>query len=226
METCGTNKIGILGGIGPEATGIFYSKLIQKFQRDESIQSNKDFPHIFINSIPAPELVFGEISEDELKPYIEGLKELDDFKPYFIVMVCNTIHLFYDRLQKEIQTPILDLREVMRNYLSREGIESVLVLGTPSTMKSGLYNFEEIKTVLLTEEQIDKISKTIFKFNKGADVGGRIENLKDICREYLDEVDSVILGCTELGIMLNNVDFPSINTIDVLVEETIDNLEE
>ncbi len=88
----------MLGGIGPEATGEFYSKLIRSLQEKKLIKNNKDFPHIIINSIPAHELISHKISDEELKPYIEGLKELDKFGVDFIVMVCNTIHLFYDEL--------------------------------------------------------------------------------------------------------------------------------
>ena len=54
-------KIGILGGIGPEATGEFYNKLIKRLQEKDLIKSNKDFPQIFINSIPAPELIYDYI---------------------------------------------------------------------------------------------------------------------------------------------------------------------
>ena len=97
-----------MGGIGPEATGEFYLKLIHKLQEKKLIKSNKDFPQIIINSIPAPELIQNKISNKDLKQYINGLKELDKLKPDFIVMICNTIHLFYNNLQKYIKTPIID----------------------------------------------------------------------------------------------------------------------
>jgi aspartate racemase len=114
-------RIGVLGGIGPEATGEFYSKLIAKLQEKGLIKSNKDFPQIVINSIPAPELIYDEISDEELKVYIDGLKELDEFGVDFIVMVCNTIHLYYDKLQREVKTPILNLREEMKEFLRKRG---------------------------------------------------------------------------------------------------------
>ena len=42
--------------------------------------------------------------------------------------------------------------------------------------------------------------------------------MKEICKK---DVDAVLLGCTELAVMLENEDFPKINTIDVLVEAVI-----
>ena len=101
MVAGGTRRIGVLGGVGPEATGEFYNKLIRRLQEKGSIKSNRDFPQIIINSIPAPELIYDKISDEELQPYIKGLKELDKFGVDFIIMICNTIHLYYDKLQKE-----------------------------------------------------------------------------------------------------------------------------
>ena len=110
-------KIGVLGGIGPEATALFYKKLILQIQKELEIQSNTDFPQIIINSIPAPELVGNKIKEKELGPYVKGLKELDSMGPDFIIMVCNTIHLYLDYLQGHVKTPILNLREEIRKEL-------------------------------------------------------------------------------------------------------------
>src|SRR3989344_8151685 len=83
-------KIGILGGIGPEATGEFYSKLIKELQKRKLIERNIDFPHIVINSIPASELVFDKIPDNDLKPYIEGLQFLDKSGADFILNAPET----------------------------------------------------------------------------------------------------------------------------------------
>ena len=79
-----TIKIGVLGGIGPEATATFYFELIQRLQAEGLVKDNTDFPQILINSIPAPELVFNKTTEKDLRPYEEGLKELDSFGVDFI----------------------------------------------------------------------------------------------------------------------------------------------
>lgn len=81
------------------------------------VSSNCDFPQIIINSIPAPELVFNYPKEEDLVDYIEGLEFLENSEVDFIVMICNTIHLFRDRLQKYVNAPIIDIRKLMRRYL-------------------------------------------------------------------------------------------------------------
>ncbi len=217
-----TKKIGVLGGIGPEATGEFYNKLIHRLQEKRLIRTNRDFPQIIINSIPAPELIYDKISEEELKPYINGLKELDKFGVDFIVMVCNTIHYYYDRLQKEINTPILDLRKELRKELKRKRIKSTFVIGTPNTIRQGLYRFNGIRYFEPDKREMQQLSKTIFSFNKGDNKKIQIEKARRICEKYLNlGAEVVVLGCTEVAVMLNNEQFPKINTIDILVKATI-----
>jgi aspartate/glutamate racemase len=72
---------------------------------------------LFINSIPAVELTGQEENEEDLKDYINGLQELDQHQPDFIVMICNTIHLYLDRLQTFVQAPILDIRKQIKKNL-------------------------------------------------------------------------------------------------------------
>lgn len=160
-------RIGVLGGIGPEATAEFYTKLIRELQKSGFIKSNKDFPQIVINSVPAPELVYEKITDADLSFYLAGLRELDSFGVDFIVMVCNTIHLFYDNLQSQIKTPILDLRKMVENTIKERGINSVLVLGTPSTIDKGLYDFVGVTSIKPTKNETEQLSTAIFNFNNG-----------------------------------------------------------
>ncbi|MFA4820234.1 MAG: amino acid racemase [Candidatus Aenigmatarchaeota archaeon] len=215
--------IGVLGGIGPGATAEFYDKLIRRLQEKNLIKSNVDFPQIIINSIPAPELIYDNISETDLDSYRKGLQELDGLHVDFILMVCNTIHLYYDVLQREIRAPILDLREETRNELAKREIKSVLVIGTPSTIKQGLYKFENINYFEPDESELEQLSKSIFDFNRGFETDKCVDYVRNVCKKYLSlGADIVILGCTEFALMLDKENIPRINTIDVLVNATVD----
>lgn len=215
------SKIGVLGGIGPEASSEFYSKLIKRLQEKNLIKSNKDFPQIIINSINAPELI-GKITDSNIEPYVNGLKELDNLKADFIVLVCNTIHLYYDFLQDKINTPILDLRREVKDFLINNNIKSAFIVGTPGTIKEKLYEFPGITCLKPNEEEMNTLSETIFNYNKGLEKDKQIEIVKKICNKYIEKgAKKVILGCTEFALMLQNSDLPTINTLDILVEATI-----
>jgi aspartate racemase len=195
-------------------------------QERKLIKRNSDYPQIIINSIPAPELIFDNISKNDLRPYDEGLKELDKFQVDFIVMVCNTIHLYHKKLQKGIKTPILDLRKELQNHLIKNKIKTVTVLGTPLTIKKGLYKFKGIKYQNPSAEEMKQLTETIFLFNKGVEKNKQIVTVKKICEKYLQKgAECVILGCTEFVVMLDNKKFPKIDTIDILINSTVDLLQ-
>jgi aspartate racemase len=148
---------------------------------------------------------------------------LDKLDVNFIVMVCNTIYLFYDKLQKEIKTPILDLRKELKKLLLERGVKSALIIGTPNTIKEGLYKFDGIKTYEPDEEEMTLLTDIIFKFNNG--VNKKNQKLRNICDKYINKgAEIIILGCTEFGVMLGDEEIPKINTIDVLVDVVINKL--
>lgn len=216
-------RIGILGGIGPEATGEFYLKLIKRLQERRLIKNNMDFSQIIINSIPAPELIYEKMSEKDLEPYIIGLKELESFNVDFIVMVCNTIYLFYERLQKGVRVPIVDLRKELKNFLVKKNIKTAIVLSTPMAIKMGLYKFEGINSIDLDDKEMKLLTEAVFNFNKGFEKDKQIQIVRNIAKKYLSEGNKfIILGCTEIALMLKDEDIPKISTMDVLVESTID----
>ncbi|HLC90816.1 MAG TPA: amino acid racemase [Candidatus Nanoarchaeia archaeon] len=216
-------KIGVLGGIGPEATGYFYTQFIKRLQDKRIINSNADFPQIIINSIPAPELIFDRITENDLEPYLIGLKDLEKHSPEIIVMVCNTIHLYYDFLTERTNTTIIDLRKIVERHLKKNNIKRVTVVATSSSLSLGLYHFPEITYHNPSPEEQKEFSQLIFKFNQGIDKEEQIQRVKKIVQEHLkEESQAVLLGCTEFAVMLNDLDIPKINTIDLLIDYLID----
>jgi aspartate racemase len=213
-------KIGILGGIGPEATAEFYSRLVKGLQKTGKIRDNRDYPQIIINSIPAPELVGESITEADLALYIEGLIELDSFSPDFILMVCNTIHLFFEMLQKKIKTPLIDIRQEVKRELESRGIKKASVVGSPKTVSKGLYKFEGITYINPDNEELKQLSKAIFEYNKGSKKS--ISTVKDICIRCLkNNSEIILLACTEIAEMMKKEAIPKIDTIEFMVNAVI-----
>jgi aspartate racemase len=223
----GSCRIGVLGGIGPEATAEFYSKLIKRMQDQGLVHRNEDFPQVFVNSIPAPELIHDNISDKDLEPYVKGLRELDSLNPDFAVMVCNTIHLFYEMLQGKVNMPIIDLRKEVEKCLKKRGIKKALVIGTPYTLRLGLYRFKGIEHISPDEKETKALSECIHFFNKGCEKSKQTDKASAICRKYLQSgAEVTIMGCTEFAVMLGKEDFSKLDTIDVLVEATMNRVKE
>ncbi|MFH1649083.1 MAG: aspartate/glutamate racemase family protein [Candidatus Woesearchaeota archaeon] len=215
-------KVGVLGGIGPEATGTFYLKLIAKLQQEGLIQSNKDYPQIIINSIPAKELVGTEVGKEDLLLYRKALNELDKHDPDFIVMVCNTIHLYHEELQSGIKSELVDLREEVKSALERLGIENIAVMGTPSTVSNGLYEFHGFRYFNPTLTQLDELGKAVYNYNRGQDKERQVLTAERIAMDCIARgAQSLLLACTEFSLMLSGRGLPAFDTIDELVSAVV-----
>ncbi len=165
-----------------------------------------------------------KITQKELKPYIEGIKELNKFGVDYIVMVCNTIHLFYKPLQKESKAPIIDLRKAVLRELNSRKIKSVLVLGTSQTTKK-LYKFKNIKTTTPTKKEQKIITNSILLFNNGIRKKEQASKVMKICQNYLPyKAEIVLTGCTELELMLRNKKMQKIEPMNVLVSELMEKI--
>ncbi|MBI2580566.1 aspartate/glutamate racemase family protein [Candidatus Woesearchaeota archaeon] len=218
-----TVKIGVLGGIGPEATATFYLELIQRLQAEGLVKDNTDFPQILINSIPAAELVFDVTTAEDLKAYENGLLELDAINPDFIVMVCNTIHLHYERLKGLVKAPLINLREEISGELKQRKARIVTVLGTPTTVKKGLYEFDGVSYINPTEAELASLGSAIHNFNKGDDKEAQKRVVAGVAKRCVDQgSEAVILGCTEFAVMLRGKSMSKIDSLSVLVNATVE----
>jgi aspartate/glutamate racemase len=214
----------LLGGIGPEATGNFYLKLISGLQEKGFIKNNSDFPNIIINSIPVTELVKAKATKREIQEYINGLKEIEKHEVDFSAMICNTINLFFEEIQKEINHPIINLQLEVKNKILEQN-QKVLVIGSPLTMNK-LYSFGSITKKPNSKEQ-KILAKSIFLFNKGYEKEKQISKTKNICEKYLKkDIDFILTACTEFSIMLKDEEIPKIDPLEILVEKVIENFQE
>jgi aspartate racemase len=215
-------KIGILGGIGPQATGYLYNTLITKLKANGKISSNIDFPNIIINSINAPELTGSKISARQLKPYVNGIKQLTLHKPDFILMVCNTIHIYRDLLIKESSfANILSIRDIVETYMKNYVDETFCILGTRSTIESGLFDFGNVNYINPDKNQLSEIGEIINDYNKTGDRSTKLIILQSIVMQLKNKgVTKFLIACTEISELLNKEsENEYISTLDIMVNE-------
>ena len=84
--------IGIIGGMGPEATALFYKKIIRIFQNYYSAKYDSDYPKIIIYNVPIPDVVENCTQEEIIKSMlISASKKLESIGADYIVIPCNTV---------------------------------------------------------------------------------------------------------------------------------------
>lgn len=219
-------RIGVLGGIGPEASAYYYSLLIERMQ-EGGLAKNNPIPEIVIYSLSVSEMTRERPHENDLAPYVEGIAQLNKLDVNFIVMVCNTIHIYIDILQDSSRVPILNLIEATKLRIdSNNQFKKALVLGTRHTIKSNLFKISEERQVVLTDIEVELLSNTIEHFNRGIHKDEQREKvLSLIASKNLEPDDFIVLGCTEFAVMLrDNMFLNKIDTVSILVDLTIEKI--
>jgi len=219
-------RIGVLGGIGPEASAYYYSLLIQRMQ-SRGLAQTKPIPEIVIFNLSVKEMTQDKSSQEDLEPYVIGIAQLNKLNVDFIVMVCNTIHLYIDLLQRGSKAPILNLIEATGLTLNQDDVEKrILTLGTQQTIKSNLFKVNRGSQIKLSPDEIELLSNTIENFNRGIQKNIQREKVLSLIRsKNLSSNDLLVLGCTEFAVMLKDDDILNkIDTVSILVNLTIDNL--
>jgi aspartate racemase len=221
--------LGVVGGMGPLATQLFYRKLIEK---TDASSDQEHIDMIIYNHASMPdrtEAIRSGQTEELFRLLLEDAKKLEESGVTTIAIPCNTSHLFVDRLQEELTVPIIHMvRETVAEVKGKpREIKRVGILATDGTLNSALYqkSCEEagIIPVIPTESTQKLVMKIIYDGIKG---GGPIDYNDFITIEgelSANGCQAAIMACTELSVFKEIYRLPDyyIDALDVLAERSI-----
>jgi aspartate racemase len=222
--------LGIFGGMGPEATARFYSHII------ELTPAEADQDHIpsLIYSLPqVPDRTASiKRNDSSIIPWIvEGVTRLENAGASFIAIPCNTVHYYFDHMQKAVRVPILHMiRETVAKI--RENHKDAVKIGllaTEGTIESGLYEKELEKgglTAIIPDQRTEreKVMKAISGIKSGSDFRINRDLLAEAGRHLLERgAELILLGCTEIPLAFDpeKVDVPVIDASRVLAGRSV-----
>lgn len=142
----------------------------------------------------------------------DAAKALEKAGADFILICTNTMHKVYPQIQKNISVPLLHIAEVTAQMLKKEAITKVALLGTKYTMQetfyAGIIEENGIKVITPSEKEQDYINSVIFdELCKGIIRNESKEKLLQIIDELSKQgAQGVILGCTEIGLLIKQED--------------------
>jgi len=197
--------IGILGGISLAST-IQYYKLIT----DLYYEQYKDYyyPEINIKSLDFQYFTDLE-NERRTNEYIDyivkGLFSLKNAGSDFVIMAANSPHSVYPQVAERVDIPMISIVDTAAKKAAEFNLKKVLLTGIKYTMQGSFYQngFKKYNIQVITpnESHQDKINNIIFKelvIHKISDATR--SRVLEIINSY--DVDGVILGCTELPLLL------------------------
>jgi len=210
----GHKRIGIVGGIGPSATVLYYRGIIEEYQKRKGDQH---FPEMVIHTLDYSEvndhLIKGKLRElaDQLVSVIEGLQRAGC---HFGLFSCNALHLVFDQVQQQVSLPMLSIVKCVLEEIKRRKIKKVGLIGTTFVMQSGLYSHPlqqaGIECIVPDEREQEWIMEAIQKdLQKYLVPKGTISRLvKDVERLKKQGAEGVILGCTDLPVAITERNCP------------------
>ena len=217
--------VGILGGIGPEATAELFRRVIKA----TPVQIEQEHLRIIIDNnpqIPDRTLAILGKGENPLKELINTALNLEKAGAELIAIPCNTAHYYLDNLRKSVHVPIMDMVTETATYISREfpQMKKAGLLATTGTVTTQLYqNRLKPREVLIPDPETQKELMNVIYGKRGIKLGfTRGATQKDAIRIAQSLVNrgaqGIIAGCTELSLVLKEKDIavPLIDPLQVL----------
>lgn len=223
--------IGILGGMGPEATCEIFRRII----KSTKVESDRDHIRVIIDSnskIPdRTKAILGE-GDSPVEEMVATAKNLQASGADFIIIPCMTAHFFIKEIQREVKIPVIDGLKETNQYIEKKypHIKNIGLLATTGTIATRLFQNALIdKKVIVPQERLQEemVMETIYGIN-GIKAGNTsrevVKRLQDVVEILKGQgAEAIIAGCTEVGLVMSQKDIsiPLIDPLTVLAEVAV-----
>lgn len=221
--------IGILGGMGPEATLDLYRHIIRL------TPATKDQDHIPVliysnPKIPDRTKAITGTGENPLPYLIESARLLERSGSGIIAIPCNATHHYLPDIQREVNIPILNMIAETCTRIRRQlpNAKTIGLLATTGTVVSGIYHktlsAAGIRVLIPGEAAQNEIQSAINQIKAGTHNQSTKEVFQAIGLQLIQAgADAIILGCTEIPLAFETtaVEYPTLNPTQILAESAI-----
>lgn len=201
--------VGIIGGLGPETTAEFYLDIVFSCAKGTKVRR----PGIIIASVPLPykieeDLITKNKGASRYIPFlIKEAKRLERAGVDFIVMPCNSLHVFIQEIRDAVGIPVLSIVEETVKFLKGNKLKKVGIVSTSATIQNKLYEtaFEAAGITYVTPNELQqaKMGKFILNLVTGLQKNRDRDELIQIINDFeREKVDCVALACTDLQLLI------------------------
>jgi aspartate racemase len=227
--------LGMIGGTGPESTVEYYRRLIATYHRRVS---ESGAPPVIINSVDNKNLVKWFTAGD-LPPVINFLaaeiERLAHAGAEFGLIAAVTPHLVFDELQQRARIPLLSIVEATADTAAKAGLRRLGLFGTRFTMQATLFPAafarRRLNIVVPNKEEQEFIHEKymgeLFAGTILDETRGALIDIAETMKQR-DNVDGLILGGTELSLILREptaASLPVLDTTQIHVEAAIERMQ-
>lgn len=221
-------RIGVLGGMGPEATLLLMSRVLARTAADDD---SDHIPMIVDNNTQVPSRIAALIEKtgrDPLPVLVDMARSLQHYGADALAMPCNTAHHYAGEIAKSVSIPFLDMVELtaglVAGRLGRAG--TVGMLCSPAVHIVGVFDNafarHGIETIYPHDEA--RMLEAIRAIKRSAADGNARKIVHDAAVELAQRGAAVnIVACSEFSLITDSLpagrDY--IDTIDVLADAVV-----
>ncbi len=230
MNAVARKTIGVLGGMGPEATRDFYDRIIR---RTPAARDQDHLKVIILSDPQIPDRTAAIVAggEDPVPAMLAGLRTLAAAGADFIVIPCISAHYFLDRLRATSPLPILSAFDAVADAILATAVRRVGMLATDGTIRGGRFECalaaRGIAVVAPDPAAQREVMSAIYAIK--SDPQGR---RRDACRARLQAAaarlvergaEGIVAGCTEVPLALGPSDraVPFFDSLDILAAAAV-----
>lgn len=219
--------IGLIGGMSWESTVTYYQII------NETIKNR-------LGGLHSAKCILYSVDFDEIEKYqtrgewdksadvlSEAAQALERAGADYIVICTNTMHKVVPEIGRRIHIPILHIADMTAVQLKKQGIRKVGLLGTKYTMQQDFYKNilirQGIEVIVPNDDDVDVVNRVIYDelclgkiFEKS-----KAAYLDIIHKLARNEAQGIILGCTEIGLLIqqSDTDIPLFDTTLIHAEQ-------
>ena len=199
---------GMIGGIGPESTAIYYRRIVAEYRQ---AKPDGSYPCLIINSIDMQkmrDMVIAREMENLTEYLLHEIGRLATAGASFGFLASNTPHLVFDELQKRSPIPLLSIVKTACAAAKKQGFKRLGLIGARFTMEATFYqeefSQEGIAVVAPGRVEQDYIhAKYMDELVNGLVVPATRVQFVKIMQQMQEQqgIEGVILGGTELPLL-------------------------
>ncbi len=220
--------VGIVGGMGPEAT----VDLMQRIIRLTPAVDDIDHIRCIVDNnpkVPSRIKAIIEKNGEDPGPCMADMgRRLETWGAQFLVIACNTAHYYYDAVQDAVKIPVINLIDLVSDHVkvSFPGTDKVGILASPAIALTGLYTkkfkVSGIRDIWPDPEYQERLLQVIKAVKKGK-TGFKVrDEYKKVCENLLQKgAKTAIIACTELSVLDENLPIHAIDAAEILALEIV-----
>jgi len=220
-------KIGIIGGLGANASSFFLQILINKIN-----QNGIKMPEIILDSVPIDDFISDESKiKNGQKQLAVVVKKFNLLKPDIVVMCCNTAHIIYPIINQFAKFSFPSLVNLVNDKLDESHCQNIGILATPNTLKFKLYQ-DNSKKIFNPDLDLQNILEKNIRLIIDSDFKKiNYDLISQKINKFIksNNLDGIVLGCTEIPVFFQKIklekDITIFNSSEILANSLINYLQ-